>query len=122
MQRSIAMLIDELAGLSPALRAARDDTARSTAPEEASSALLMLALGHRLAEEIESFDAAKRGAILDAIERWLADDDAELSAAAGALIEAMVGRAVDRGTWPALRAMLRDRSAAHALAAVALDR
>lgn len=122
MQPSVAMLIEEVAGLSPGLGAARDDAARSVAPDEASAALVMLALGHQLADEIDGFDEAKRDAAFDAIERWLTDDDADVSAAAGALIEAMVGRAVDRGTWPALRAMFRDRSAAHALDAMALDR
>ncbi len=48
-------------------------------PDEPSAALAMLALGHRLADDVGGMDVeVTRNALFDAIEQALTDDDAAL--------------------------------------------
>ena len=122
MSTGTGSFIDELTGLSMGLDAARRDAFRGFAPEAAPEPVLLLALGHGLADELVQHGAGGSGAVLDAIDRALAAEDPDRHDAASAVIEAMVGRAVDAGSFADLRALLPEAIAAHAVGFVALDR
>ncbi|SHE49347.1 hypothetical protein SAMN02745157_0294 [Kaistia soli DSM 19436] len=122
MKQTDTPFIDQMAEASPALKDARDAAVDHWAPEEVSSAVLLLALGHRLADEFKAGDAHAISSVFERIEHALAEGDADAQAAASAMIEAAVARAVDLGTWPEMRLMFGDKSAAHALNCMTLDR
>jgi len=122
MNQTAAPFIDEMATLSPALSNARDEAVRYWSPKDVPSAVLLLAFGHRLADDFDAAGIGTSEPVFDGIERALAEGDAATQAAASAMIEAVVARAVDLEIWPEMRTMFRDKSAAHALTCMTLDR
>ncbi len=122
MSDSVAKFIDDIANLSPGLAAARADARNAWEPERLPLPVLLLAFGHRLVEDFESQGLDTDRAVLGAIARALASDDADLYAASSSIVEALVGRAVDRGIFAEIRPILPDAVAARALTFMTLDR
>ncbi|MCX5478640.1 hypothetical protein OSH08_06465 [Kaistia geumhonensis] len=122
MKSRVERFIDQLAASSFGLKEARNDVHSASVGNEAVAPLTLLALGHRLADDAARSDAERNEAAFDTIERAFADGDPDLSAASGRVIEAAVARAVDLETWPDLRLRFGERSGAHALNCIALDR
>lgn len=121
MSASVERFIDRLAASSAGLRAAREHAGNASVGDEAAAPLTLLALGQRLADDAALGDEAD-GAVFEAIEEAFIDDDPELSEASSRVIEAAVGRAVERETWSELRVKFGERSGEKALTYVALDR
>lgn len=121
MSASVERFIDRMAASSAGLAAAREHAGSASAGVEAALPLTLLALGQALADDAAQGSTIDRAAF-EAIEDAFVDDDAGLSEAASRVIEAAVGRAVERETWPELRAKFGERSGEKALTYMALDR
>lgn len=121
MDSSVQHFIDRLAMSSAGLAAAREHAGSASVGDEAIAPLTLLALGQRLADDLAR-GGEDDGAAFEAIEEAFIDDDPELSEASSRVIEAAVGRAVERETWPELRVKFGERSGEKALTYMALDR
>lgn len=122
MNQTSLPFIDQIADVSPALKDARDAAVRHWAPEKVPQPVLLLALGHRLADEFDAGGGNAGRPVFEEIERAMAGRDTEALQAASAVIEAAVARSVDLGTWPDIRLMFGEKSVAHALNSMTLDR
>ncbi|MBN9432652.1 MAG: hypothetical protein J0I45_09435 [Bosea sp.] len=121
MSASVQRFINRLAMSSAGMRAAREHAGSASVGGEAALPLTLLALGQRLADDLVR-GGEDDCAAFEAIEEAFIDDDPELSEASSRVIEAAVGRAVERETLPELRVKFGERSGEKALTYVALDR
>lgn len=117
MNMKATEFLNDLAGISPAIMQARDETIAYWAPDEPPITVAFAEVGHALVDEIAILDNSAREAAFLMIEEGISSEDEQLSTAvATGLIEAMVGHAAKRGSYSEILALLGSNSRLHAKA------
>jgi hypothetical protein len=108
--------IDALAGQSPTLRSAYQETVDYWQPDEPPVTTLFAALGVRIAEAFDDVGMDAHRQTFRLIEAAMTSgDDRLVTAVATGLLEGMIGAAGrQEGLWPRIAPMLGERSRRHA--------
>ncbi len=99
--------ITYVAGLTPGLYAARQDTIDFWTPDEAPSTIAFADLGERVVDDFHWAGPAANTAVFRAIESAFASEDLELTlVVANGMVYGIVDRALNLGLWDDIRPML----------------
>lgn len=117
MNTKASEFLDRLARISPLIEEARSETIEYWSPDEPPMTVAFAEIGHAIVDKIDALDSDAQQAAFQMIEEGISSDDEQLSTAvATGLIEAIVGRSADRGSFPEFLAKLGQNSRFHAVA------